>query len=555
MCGILAIIGIYENDIREWKFKTQELIKLIRHRGPDFSGIHCFKNCILAHERLAIIGIETGNQPILDKNKKIGLTINGEIYNYKILKSLLNENLIIKSDCEIILHLYIKYGIDFLKTNYINGMYAFVLYDSINDIYIAARDPIGIIPLYIGYSKDGNIFISSEIKVIQKYCTYIEIFPPGYYFTCDSKCKVSFNRFYETSWFRGEINFPIIALHQYEIRTKLIDSVNRHMMSEVPFGLLLSGGLDSSLIASIACKKYKTLFPDKKLKSFCIGLKNSPDINHAESVANFIGSEHFSFNFTIQEGIDAIKDVIYYLETFDLTTVRASIPMYLLARKINTIGCKMVLSGEGADELFGGYLYFKKAPNETEFHKEIIRKVTNLHKYDCLRANKSMMAWGIETRVPFLDREFMEFAISIDPVSKMQNNNNIEKFILRQAFNDLNNPFLPSDILWRQKEQFSDGVGYDWINSLKQYANINVTDRQMELAIKIYPNNTPTTKEEFLYRTFFNEFYPSDSATATVPEQGKSIACSSPEALKWDDSFKLIDPSGRVIKEHNKSIN
>lgn len=555
MCGILAVFGLSESAIGKRK-EGLRLSKLLRHRGPDWNGIHCAKNCLLAHERLAINGLNSGAQPICSKQDDISLSINGEIYNYMELKEeLIAEDAKIKddfttdSDCEVILHLYKKYGKDFLKTKFVSGMFAFALYDETEDEYLVARDPVGIIPLYWGWGSDGTVWFGSELKAIQDNCDHFEIFPPGFYYvgrSVRSSKNNTLEPFYTEPWFADIERLPSIAYDKFELRNQLTESVRGHLLSDVPYGVLLSGGLDSSLIASIACREYKKIGNNDIIRSFCIGLEGSPDIAAAEKVAKHIASRHYSFTFTVQQGLDALSDVIYHVETFDVTTIRASTPMFLLARRVKATGCKMVLSGEGADEVFAGYLYFHKAPNASELHKETVRKIKSLQKHDCLRANKSMMAWGVEARVPFLDREFLEYAMNLDPEEKMCNGR-IEKHILREAFDDPENPYLPHDILWRQKEQFSDGVGYSWIDALKEIAEENVSDLQMKFAENRFPVNPPVTKEAYMYREIFSKHFPSPSAAKTVPF-GKSIACSTPEAIAWDPSFQnAADPSGRAI--------
>jgi len=520
MYKIFSIIGLPENKIWKW------LNKLINH-WDDFTEIHCFKNSIFVNEKRSDIGFDSNFQPIFDINEKIGLIKNGEIYN---ISNLTNKNIF--TNYNIILYLYKKYGVNFLKTNYINGMYAFILYDQENDIYLAARDPIGIIPLYIGYHKKGYIFISSEMKNIQNYCTHFEIFQPGYYFTCDSKSKIEFVKFYNSSWFLENTIFPTCSTYQFEIKNKLCSVIKQYLSIDNSFGLLLTDDLNSSLIASVACKEYKKIFPHKKIKSFNIKLENSSKLNYATIVADFINSEHFSFSFSNREGIEAIEDVIYHLETFNVAIIRKSIPLYILSKKINDVGCKIILSGDGADEIFGGFSYLQNAPNEIELYKEIIRKLKNFHKYNSL-FSKIMSTQKIEIQFPFLDREYMEFVMSINPKSKMQNSfkEKIENFILRQAFNDLNNPFLPKEILW-QKKQIFDEIDNYWIKVLKQHAENTISDQQIQLAYLIYPNKTPKTKEEFLYRSIFYKFYPHSSAIATVPKQN-GIENPSGEAIKW----------------------
>ena len=446
------------------------------------------------------------------------------------------------------------HGRDFLEKVKVNGMYSFVAYDSEKDEYLVARDPVGIIPLYMGWGSDGSVWFASEMKALQEYCDHFEIFPPGHYYVGKSLHNTTTPEsgygelipFYKAKWFVDHEYIPSLALDYGEFREKLTQSVKRHLLAEVPFGVLLSGGLDSSLISSIACREYKKSGHLEPMKSFCIGLKGSPDIAAAEKVASFLGTCHYSFTFTVQQGLDAISDVIYHLETFDCTTVRASTPMFLLSRALKATGCKMVLSGEGADEIFAGYLYFHKAPSGEELHKECARKVRDLYKYDCLRANKSTMGWGVEARVPFLDREFLEYAMEIQPKEKMCGDK-IEKYILRKAFDDENDPYLPHDVLWRQKEQFSDGVGYSWIDSLKDTANESITDLQMKFASNRFEVSPPRTKEEYMYRDIFSKHFPSPSAAKTVPH-GKSIACSTPAAIAWDKAFQdAADPSGRAI--------
>jgi len=563
MCGILALFGA-DNCSDDLRSELLSLSKLLRHRGPDWNGITCFRNCYLAHERLAINGLLSGAQPITNLSGETALSVNGEIYNHVELRAELekvNPNVVFTtdSDCEILLHLYKFYGPEFLSKVYVNGMYSFVLYDSADDVYFVARDPIGIIPLYVGYGPDGTVWFSSELKGLQKHCDHIEVFPPGHYMVGSSLNKAKKmsepTPFYKDEWFSNPDFIPTKPLDLLEFREKFESSVRRHLLAEVPYGVLLSGGLDSSIVASVTQREYKKQGNNDKLRSFCIGLKGSPDLAAAESVAKFLGTRHFSFEFTVQQGLDVLSDVIYHLETFDVTTVRASTPMFLLTRRIKATGCKMVLSGEGADEIMAGYLYFHKAPNPTELHKETVRKVRDLHKYDCLRANKSTMAWGVEARVPFLDREFIEYAMTIDPACKMSGNR-MEKHVIRSAFDDPENPYLPKEVLWRQKEQFSDGVGYSWIDHLKMEADKNVTDLQMKFASSRFPVSTPRTKEEYMYREIFSKHFPSPTAAATVP-QGKSVACSTPAALAWDESFsRNADPSGRaVMGVHVKAYN
>ena len=554
MCGIVCAfdLKVKSSDLRP---HLLDMSKKIRHRGPDWSGIFSNEKAILAHERLAIVDPASGKQPLFSSDGKLVLAANGEIYNHLDLKKELVSEYQFKtnSDCEVILALYEKYGCDFIDK--LNGIFAFAIYDIDKNEYFIARDHIGIIPLYMGWDDVGTFYIASELKALENKCTKIELFPPGnYLYSNDEKLK----KWYQYDWsdFKSvEKNNTSIN----DIRTALESAVHRQLMTDVPYGVLLSGGLDSSIISAVV-KKYA----DKRIESgdatdawwpqlhsFSVGLKGSPDLKSAKLVADHIGSIHHEITFTIQEGLDAIKDVIYNLETYDITTVRASTPMYLMARVIKSMGIKMVLSGEGADEIFGGYLYFHKAPNAEEFHNETVRKLSKLHLYDCLRANKSLAAWGVEGRVPFLDKEFIDIAMKINPKDKIITEDRMEKWVLREAFKD----YLPKEIVWRQKEQFSDGVGYSWIDELKKFIDINVSDKEFKDAKKIFPNQTPSNKEEFYYRKIFVNHFPSNSSSLTVPSE-PSIACSSKIALDWDKSFKnMNEPSGRAIKSvHNKSI-
>ncbi|HRT90819.1 MAG TPA: asparagine synthase B [Bacteroidales bacterium] len=551
MCGIIGVFDLKQNysDLRP---QVLSMAKKVRHRGPDWSGIYCSDKVILAHERLAIVDPVSGAQPLKSSDGKLILAINGEIYNHRELRKKLNVkyDFLTKSDCEVILALYREKGVDFL--NELNGIFAFALYDSEKDVYFIARDHIGIVPLYKGWDKNGNFYIASELKALEGICPRIETFPPGHYLLSSDGTE---KRWYNPGWLTYDAvrdNTSDIA----ELRRALEDAVHRQLMSDVPYAVLLSGGLDSSIISAVA-KKFSAMRIETndmkeawwpQLHSFSVGLKGSPDLAAAKKVAEHIGTVHHEIIFTIQEGLDAISDVIYHLETYDVTTVRASTPMYLLARVIKSMGVKMVLTGEGADEVFGGYLYFHKAPDPKSFHDETVRKLNKLHLYDCLRANKSLAAWGIEGRVPFLDKEFLDVAMSLNPSDKMAGNGRLEKHILRKAFEDI----LPASVVWRQKEQFSDGVGYNWIDTLKEMANQKVTDRQMSTAKFRFPVNPPLTKEEYLYRSIFSEHFPSESAAATVPSV-PSVACSTPEALAWDASFRnLNDPSGRAVKTVHK---
>lgn len=547
MCGIVCVIG-KNNNIKELRPVILEMSKKVRHRGPDWSGIYCEDNVIFAHERLAIVDPKSGGQPLYSKDKNLILAANGEIYNHQELRKEVGDyKFLTESDCEVILALYRKKGIKFLDE--LNGIFAFALYDKEEDSYFIARDHIGIVPLYMGWDKSGNFYVASELKALEGVCNKFQEFLPGHYIY--SKEGPELKRWYKTDWIEYE-NVKNNVSDIQKLRTALEKSVHRQLMSDVPYGVLLSGGLDSSIISAVT-KKYsaKRIESDDKLQawypqlhSFAIGLKGSPDLAAANKVAEHIGSVHHEINFTIQEGLDAIYDVIYHLETYDVTTIRASTPMYLLARVIKSMGIKMVLSGEGADEIFGGYLYFHKAPDPKAFHDETIRKLSKLHLYDCLRANKSLAAWGIEGRVPFLDKEFLETAMRLNPKDKMAGKVKMEKWILRKAFED----YLPESIVWRQKEQFSDGVGYSWIDTLKAVAEEQISDEQLANAKYRFHINPPMTKEEYRYREIFSEHFPSDSAAACVPSV-KSVACSTPEALAWDASFQNTnDPSGRAVK-------
>jgi len=546
MCGIVCAFNTSNDKLL--RSRVLEMAKTIRHRGPDWSGIYSNKNAIIAHERLAIVDPSSGQQPLFSQDDRYILAANGEIYNHKELRDEFPDyNFSTKSDCEVILPLYEKYGPDFLDK--INGIFAFAIYDSHKDEYFIARDHMGIIPLYIGWDEKNVFYVSSELKALEGQCEKIELFPPGQYLISSEN---KFKKWYIRDWEYFD-NVKSLESDITKLRESLEDAVKRQLMSDVPYGVLLSGGLDSSITSAIA-KKYseKRIETDDtqrawwpQLHSFSVGLKGSPDLAAARKVANHIGTVHHEIIFTIQEGLDAIKDVIYNLETYDITTVRASTPMYLMARVIKSMGIKMVLSGEGADELFGGYLYFHKAPSAESFHEETVRKLNKLHMYDCLRANKSLAAWGVEGRVPFLDKEFIDVAMTLNPKDKMINNQRMEKWILRKAFRD----YLPDEILWRQKEQFSDGVGYSWIDSLKEYVSDLISDQEMADAKIKFPIKTPTTKEEYYYRSLFSEHFPSNTAAMSVPQE-PSIACSTKIALEWDEAFKSVnEPSGRAISK------
>ena len=553
MCGIVCAFNIKGNN-EIVRSNVLKMAQKVRHRGPDWSGIYSSKTAILAHERLAIVDPTSGKQPILSEDGLKAIAVNGEIYNHKILRETFTSeyNFRTESDCEVLVALYEKKGVEFL--NDLNGIFAFALYDSSKDKYFIARDHMGIIPLYMGWDNDDIFYVSSELKSLEGVCNKIELFPPGHYIESDS---LDLKKWYNPKWISYEnvadSNTSIKAIHD-----SLSAAVKRQLMSDVPYGVLLSGGLDSSITSALA-KKFssKRVESDDKqdawwpqLHSFSVGLKDAPDLKAAKIVADHIGTIHHEINFTVQEGIDAIRDVVYHLETYDITTIRASTPMYLLARAIKSLGIKMVLSGEGADELFGGYLYFHKAPNAKEFHEETVRKLDKLHMYDCLRANKSLAAWGIEGRVPFLDKEFIDVAMNINPKDKMIKNGRIEKWVLREAFKD----YLPESVLWRQKEQFSDGVGYSWIDSLKDLVSKEVNDDDMKNASNTFPLNTPQNKEEYYYRSIFTEHFSSQAAALSVPSV-PSVACSTPQALEWDEAFKnMNDPSGRSISNiHNES--
>ncbi|MFT5435816.1 MAG: asparagine synthase (glutamine-hydrolyzing) [Ulvibacter sp.] len=546
MCGIVCAFGLKESS-EILRPKVLSMAKCIRHRGPDWSGIFSNDKALMAHERLAIVDPLSGKQPLFSEDKKLVLAANGEIYNHTELRAQFEGryNFQTKSDCEVILALYKEKGSSFLDE--LNGIFGFAIYDVETDSYLIARDHMGIIPLYIGWDKNGTFYVASELKALEGVCTKIELFPPGHYL--DSN-EGELKRWYSRDW----MEYDAVKDNETDIlklRKALEDAVHRQLMSDVPYGVLLSGGLDSSITSAIA-KKYadkriesndqdKAWWP--QLHSFAIGLESSPDLAAAQKVAKHLDTVHHEIKFTIQEGIDAIRDVIYHLETYDITTIRASTPMYLLARAIKAMGIKMVLSGEGADEIFGGYLYFHKAPSAKDFHEENVRKLDKLHMYDCLRANKSLASWGIEGRVPFLDKEFMDVAMRINPEDKMINGERMEKWVLRKAFEDM----LPESVAWRQKEQFSDGVGYDWIDTLKEMVNAEVSDEQLENAKYKFPIQTPSSKEEFYYRSIFTDHFPSDTAALSVPSV-PSVACSSPVALEWDESFKnMNDPSGRAV--------
>jgi asparagine synthase (glutamine-hydrolysing) len=558
MCGILTIFDIdpARSSAGELRRQALAMAKKLRHRGPDWSGIYSDDRAVLAHERLSIVDVEHGAQPLVDPQRGTVLAVNGEIYNHKELRRGLREphDFQTLSDCEVILYLYdeLPPG-EFL--NRLNGIFAFALYDPRRSTYLVARDPIGVNPLYLGWDRNENLYVASEMKALVGRCERIREFPPGHFYLGHEADK-GFQRYYEPAW--AEPGFcPSNAYDPTVLREALEAAVHRQLMCDVPYGVLISGGVDSSVVASVAAKfSARRIEEDDRvpawwprLHSFAVGLEGAPDLGPARAVAEHIGAVHHEVHFTVQEGLDAISDVIYHLETFDITTVRAATPMYLMMRKIRAMGIKMILSGEGADEVFGGYLYFHKAPNGRELHDETVRKIQKLHLYDCLRANKSCAAWGVEARVPFLDREFLDVAMTIDPALKIPRNAPrpapIEKYLLRKAFEG----YVPEQVLWRQKEQFSDGVGYGWIDALKAMAEREVSDGMMRGAAERFPVKTPETKEAYVYRQVFEQHFPSASAVNCVPHE-RSVACSTPTALAWDAAFqKMVDPSGRAVTD------
>ncbi|MGJ8631370.1 MAG: asparagine synthase B [Glaciecola sp.] len=554
MCGIFGILDI-KSDVAELRTQALELSKLLRHRGPDWSGIWNNDKAILCHERLAIVDVDTGAQPLISSNGKQALAVNGEIYNHKALADeyAADYDFATKSDCEVIIPLYQRFGPEFIDK--LEGMFAFVIYDETSNTYLIARDHIGIIPLYTGYDENGNFYVASEMKALVPVCKTVSEFPPGHYLDSSTGKLV---KYYQRDW----MSYDAVKDNETnleDLKAAFEKAVKSHLMSDVPYAVLLSGGLDSSLVSAVAAQYVAKRVEDgdqsdawwPRLHSFAVGLEGAPDLLAAKKVADMIGTVHHEVHFTIQEGLDAIRDVIYYLETYDTTTIRAATPMYLMTRKIKAMGIKMVLSGEGADEIFGGYLYFHKAPNAKEFHEETVRKLDRLHMFDCARANKSTSAWGVEARVPFLDKEFIDVAMRLNPKDKMCVDGKMEKWILRKAFDD--NTYLPDEVLWRQKEQFGDGVGYSWIDSIREFVEEQVSDQQLANAGFRFPINTPDTKEGYFYRTIFEGYFPQESAAQCVPS-GKSIACSTVEALEWDESFKNnADPSGRSMKDVHKN--
>ena len=547
MCSIFGVLQIRQ-DLKSVRKMALRQSRLMRHRGPDWSGIYTADNAVLAHERLAIVDVNTGAQPILSESGRQALAVNGEIYNHQDIRSQFagKYRFRTESDCEVILPLYLQHGTDFLDR--LSGMYAFCLYDEDKDFWMMARDPIGIMPLYYGHDQHGQLFVASEMKALMDVCNQVHEFPPGHYW-CSKEDQP--RRWYYRDW--DQYSAVENAVTDSDALAEALEqSVIKHLMTDVPYGVLLSGGLDSSIIAALAAKHATMRVEDHeqspawwpRLHSFAIGLEGSPDLLAAQIAADHIGTVHHGMTFTIQEGLDALDEVIYHLETYDVTSLRAATPMYLLARKIRAMGIKMVLSGEGADEIFGGYLYFHKAPDPQAFHEETVRKLARLHSYDCLRANKAMAAWGVEARVPFLDKEFLDVAMSINPADKMITQGRIEKQILREAFSDM----LPHSIAWRQKEQFSDGVGYAWIDAVKECAEEQVSDAEMARAEGRFPFNTPLSKEAYYFRSLFEQHFPMASAAQTVPG-GPTVACSTPEAILWDETLQeMNDPSGRAMR-------
>ena len=550
MCGIVGVFNLKQGESAELRPQMLQMSKRIRHRGPDWSGIYSGEKAILCHERLSIVDPESGGQPLYNKERTHVLAVNGEIYNHKQFRDELKDEYEFQtgSDCEVILALYQKYGVNFIDK--LNGIYAFALYDIEKDVYLIARDHIGVIPLYYGFDNAHHLYVASELKSLEGYCSIIRCFPPGQYIYSPEGNQLQ--TWYQRDWMDYE-NVKDNKTSIEELRDALTQAVDRQLMADVPYGVLLSGGLDSSVISALAqilnkkkVENHDAIGWSPRLHSFAVGLKGAPDLIAAKKVADFIGTKHHEINYTVQEGLDAVRDVIYYLETYDVTTVRASTPMYLLARVIKSMGIKMVLSGEGADEIFGGYLYFHKAPSAEEFHKETVRKLSKLYLYDCLRANKALSAWGVEGRVPFLDKEFMDVAMRLNPADKIPGKlagGRMEKWVVRKAFEDI----IPQEIAWRQKEQFSDGVGYSWIDTLKKITSERVTDQMMEEAADRFPVNTPMNKEEYYYRSIFEQHFPSNTAARTVPHEA-SVACSTAIALEWDEAWKnMNDPSGRAI--------
>ncbi|AVY66324.1 asparagine synthase B [Xanthomonas translucens] len=554
MCSIFGIFGLQPgDDLQALRRQALDCSQRQRHRGPDWSGVYVDDGAILVHERLAIVDPAGGSQPLLSADGQLALAVNGEIYNHRELKQQLTQPYAFQtgSDCEVINALYREQPPAALL-NRLNGIFAFALWDKAAGRVLIARDPMGVCPLYWGHDQQGRLRVASEMKSLADSCADVTQFPPGHYYDSASG---ELRQYYRKPW-RDYAAVQGVQVSKQELREAFERAVHRQLMTDVPYGVLLSGGLDSSLVAAVAARFARKRIEDNdeaeawwpRLHSFAIGLKGSPDLAAAAIAAQSLGTVHHGFEYTFEEGLDALPEVIRHIETYDVTTIRASTPMFLLARRIKAMGVKMVLSGEGSDEIFGGYLYFHKAPNAREFHEELIRKLDALHNYDCLRANKSMMAWGVEPRVPFLDVEFLDVAMRMDAQYKMIDKTSsgamrMEKGVLREAFEG----YLPDSILWRQKEQFSDGVGYGWIDGLKAHAQTQVSDRELAASNKRFPVNPPLTKEAYYYRTLFERAFPTPAAAETVPG-GKSIACSSPAAIAWDASFaNAADPSGRAV--------
>ena len=551
MCSIFGVLNLRQ-DLKLVRKTALRQSRLMRHRGPDWSGIYTAPKAVLAHERLAIVDVNTGAQPILSPDEKQALAVNGEIYNHQAIRASFEGSYAFRteSDCEVILPLWLKHGRENVEAmmESLSGMYAFCLYDETSNEWLIARDPIGIMPLYYGHDDHGQLYVASEMKALMDVCVEVAEFPAGHFWVSGEDSP---RQYYTRDWQEFDA-VKDVNTDKEGLRTALEDAVTSHLMTDVPYGVLLSGGLDSSITAALAARHAAMRVEDQeespawwpRLHSFAIGLEDSPDLIAAQKAADHIGTVHHGFTFTIQEGLDVLEEVIYHLETYDVTTIRAATPMFLMARKIRAMGIKMVLSGEGADEIFGGYLYFHKAPNPQAFHEETVRKLSRLHSYDCLRANKAMAAWGVEARVPFLDKDFLDAAMRINPADKMAGEGKIEKHILREAFSDM----LPESIAWRQKEQFSDGVGYGWIDAVKDYAEDHVSDEQMARAESRIPFNTPASKEAYLFRSHFERLFPLASAAQTVPG-GPTVACSTPEAVLWDQSLQeMNDPSGRAVR-------
>lgn len=548
MCSILGVFDLRPGaDLAPLRPLALSLSARQRHRGPDWSGVYTHANCVLVHERLAIVDPAGGAQPLRSADGALALAVNGEIYNHRELERALTRPYDFQtgSDCEVINALYRECGADGIAR--LNGIYAFALWDAAHGRFLIARDPMGVCPLYWGHDADGRLWVASEMKALARHCADVAPFPPGHVFDSALGELVAFH---DRAWREYEATQGV-AVAPEALRAGFEQAVHRQLMTDVPYGVLLSGGLDSSLVAACAARFARQRIEDDdrgeawwpRLHSFAIGLAGSPDLAAAEVAARALGTVHHGFTYTFEEGLDALPDVIRHIESYDVTTVRASTPMYLLARRIKAMGVKMVLSGEGADEIFGGYLYFHKAPDARAFHEETVRKLDALHLYDCLRANKAMMAWGVEARVPFLDLAFMDLAMSMDAAHKMAGQGRIEKAVLREAFAGV----LPDEILWRQKEQFSDGVGYGWIDGLKAHAGACVSDAMLAQAERRFPVNPPQTKEAYWYRELFEREFPGEACARTIPG-GKSIACSSPAAIAWDPAFAAAaDPSGRAV--------